>query len=648
VISYALWQELGSDPAVVGKSLRLGGIARRVIGVMPRTFWFPSPTTRVWNSTPLDSNNRSGRYALVGRAAPGVPIARMEGPLRAIAAELGSTYRYPAQWDKTKAPSITALREFLVGDVTPSVKATLAAMAVILLIACANVAALMLGQVDAQATELAVRSALGADRRRLIQQLVFEALLIGALAGLAGAVVAAGGFSVLVGALPLGDLAEGTQLDWSIFWASGTAALGAAALIALVPGVSLWRGGLQTTMAAKRTGGISARGGRLEGSLVIAQMALAVLLAAGAGLLVRSVLNLKSINPGFDVRGVVIVDATMPTGLDMAERRRTILDMLSRLQAVPGVRTAAATQKLPLRGSGDNFGIRIKGKPEAGGTTAFRTVSREYLNAIGVPLLRGRGFLSTDREDSDRVVIINQALAAKYFPNEDPIGHVIQTFDQTGERIIGVVGNAAEASLTDAPVPARYVLYEQMRAFISEGVSFVLKADAPQRAPALLETARETIRSDGRELAIQKTSTMPELFDLALGATGQVVTLLGVLAGLALVLGAIGVYGVMSHSVTRRSRDYGICLALGETPGRVVRQVVMRATALVGAGGLLGILAALMMTKLLAVFLYGVEPTDPLALGAAVGVLLIVGVLAALVPARRASRTDPAFVLRQP
>ncbi len=647
VLSHSLWLELGANPAIIGRQLRLGGVNRTIVGVMPKDFWYPSPTTRVWNSTPLDPQNRSGRYSLVGRVAEGASILHMDGPLQAIADALGRQYRYPPQWDKTKSPFITPVREYVVGKVSPSVKATLAAMAVILLMACANVAALMLGQVDARATEMAVRSALGANRQRLVQQLVFESIAIGILAGIAGAVLAYGGFALLVQSLPLGDLTENAHLDWTVFWASMLAALAAAAIVALVPSIALWRGSsLQATMATTRTGGVAGRGGRLEASLVIAQMALAVLLAAGAGLLIRSVANLRAIDPGIDTRNVIAIDATMPSRLTLDERRRAVLEMVRTLQALPGVKSAALTEKLPLRGTGDNFGIGIRSKPDAGGTTAFRMVSRDYFTTLGMPIVKGRNFETQDRVGSDRVVIVNQALVAKYFPNEDPIGQVLQTFGQSGERVIGVVTNAAEANLTDAPVPARYMLYDQLPVAIWSQVTFVLKTDAPGDVPAVLENARSMIQRAGSQLAVQKSMTMEGVFDLALGATGQIVTLLTLLAGLALLLGAVGVYGVMSHYVTRRSRDYGICIALGQMPSGVVRQVVGRGAVLVVVGGTIGIAAAIAATKVLSTLLYGVTATDPISLASAIAVLLVVGLLAAFVPARRASLTDPAAVLR--
>lgn len=648
VLSHSLWQELGSDPAIVGKPLRLGGVSQTVIGVMPRGFWFPSPTTRVWTAAQMNPENRSGRYTVVGRVADGLSVEHMDGPLTAITAALRERFQYPIpRWDKTRAPSITLVRTFLVGDVRPSLVATLAAMGLILLIACANVAALMLGQVDARATETAVRAALGANRQRLIQQLVIEALLVGLLAGAAGAALAVVGFGVLIRSLPLGALSENTQLDWTVFWASMIASLIAAGLVAIVPGAALWRGSsLQSTMAKTRTGGVGGRGGRLEAGLVVVQMALAVLLASGAGLLIRSVANLRATDPGLDVNGRVVVDATMPTRLTAEERRRAIAEALPFLRALPGVQSVAAAQKLPLRGSGDNWGIGIQGRPEVNASTAFRMVTHDYFATLGIPLRSGRTFNSSDREGSERVVIINEALAAAFFPGDDPIGRVLQTFDEQGERVIGVVGNAAEAELTDGPVTARYMLYDHVPP-VPHQVSLVLRVDSESRVPVVLDAARATIARESRQLAVQQVTSMKHLFDLAMGPAAQVVTLLSLLAGLALVLGAVGVYGVISHSVTRRSRDYGIRIALGQQPSRVVRQVVGRGAALVAIGSAIGVIAALGLTRVLATLLYGVKPTDPLALLTAVAVLLAVGMLAAFVPARRASLTDPAVVLRQ-
>ena len=264
----------------------------------------------------------------------------------------------------------------------------------------------------------------------------------------------------------------------------------------------------------------------------------------------------------------------MPTRLQPAERRRAIADMVARLQALPGITSVAATQKIPLRGSGDNWGVQVRGKPNLpSSSTAFRMVTHDYFTAIGMTLRRGRAFEPTDRDTSDRVVVINEAAAAKYFPGEDPIGQVLSTgFDDAGERIVGVVGNAAEASLIDGPTPARYMLYEQVPSAWHQ-VSFVLRTSGEDQLPVVLESAQSLVRREGGQLALQQTTTMRSIFELAVGPAAQIVTLLTLLATLALVLGAVGVYGVISHYVTRRSRDYGIRIAIGMPPSRIVSQV---------------------------------------------------------------------------
>lgn len=647
VLSHGLWRELGGDQSLVGRQLRIGGTTRTVVGVMPRGFWFPNPGARMWLSTPLNPDNQAGRYALVGRVQPGARLDAMQGHLNAIAAELGRNRQYPPQFDKTSDPAITPVREYLVGDVRPAVVATLVAMSLILVIACVNVAALMLGQVSGRSTELAVRGALGANRGRLAQQLLIESLLIGLVAGAVGAALAASSFRLLVSSLPLGALAEAARLDWPLFVGAVAVALLAAVVIAAVPAFALWRGNLQQTMATTRTGGISGRGGRMEGALVVAQIAVALLLAAGAGLLIRSVGNLRALDPGIEVGGVAVLEATTPTQMPVDAIRQTILEGAAALETLPGVRAAAATQKIPLTGSGHNWGISIQGRPELGlSTTAFRMVSHRYFEAVGMRILRGRGFEPSDRAGTERIVVINEALAAKYFPGEDPLGRLISVFGDDGERIVGIVGNAAEATLTDPPVPARYMLYDQIPVAMP-AVTFVVRASNPGALPRLLQGARAVLQRDAPQLAVQRVTTMDTIFQTAMGPAGQIVTLLSLLAGLALLLGAIGVYGAIAHFVWRRTRDYAICIALGLRPGKIILQVVRRGVTLVAIGSGVGLTVAMLLTGLLSSFLYGVEPTDPLALAAAVLALIVTGALAAFIPAWRASLTDPAAALRQ-
>jgi predicted permease len=643
-----LWRDLGSDAQIVGKPLMLGGVSRTVVGVMPPGFWFPSPATTIWTPAQMNPTNRSGRYTLVGRVAAGHDVERMDGPLQALTARLRASFQYPdPEFDRSRNPSIEPVREFLVGDLRPSLLATLAAIAAILLIASANVASLMLGQLDAGATEFGVRAALGATRHRLVQQLAVEALVIGVAAGMAGTLLAASGFHLLVAALPLGALGETVTLDWTVFWAAMLAALLAATAVAVAAGIALWRSSsLKSTLSHARTAGRGARGGRLEDALVVTQIALGVLLAAGAGLLLRTVTNLHGIDPGLRPDGIAVVDATMPGRLTVDERRRAIVSVLPALEAMSGVTSVAAAQKLPLRGSGDNWTLTITGQPAANASTAFRMVTHDYFRTLGIPVLRGRDFDASDRDRTEPVVVINEALAERFFRGVDPVGQRLGSFDGPGERIVGVVGNAAEAELTDAAVPARYMLFQHVPIVYNQ-VSFVIRTGTMEPA-AVLRDVRSTIARESPQLVIRETTTMANILELAVGPAARVVTLVSILAGLALVLGAVGVYGVISHSVLRRSREFGIRLALGQQPALIIRQVTGQALALVALGGTIGLALALLASRLLVALLYGVEPTDPIAMAGAVLVLLLVGMLAAMIPARRASLTDPAMVLRQP
>jgi putative ABC transport system permease protein len=311
-----------------------------------------------------------------------------------------------------------------------------------------------------------------------------------------------------------------------------------------------------------------------------------------------------------------------------------------------GVTSVAAAQKLPLRGSGDNWTLTITGQPAANASTAFRMVTHDYFRTLGIPVLRGRDFDASDRDRTEPVVVINEALAERFYPGVDPVGQRLGSFDGPGERIVGVVGNAAEAELTDAAVPARYMLFQHVPIVYNQ-VSFVIRTGTMEPA-AVLRDVRSTIARESPQLVIRETTTMANILELAVGPAARVVTLVSILAGLALVLGAVGVYGVISHSVLRRSREFGIRLALGQQPALIIRQVTGQALALVALGGTIGLALALLASRLLVALLYGVEPTDPIAMAGAVLVLLLVGMLAAMIPARRASLTDPAMVLRQP
>ena len=647
VLSHALWRELGSDPEIVGSGLQLGGQTRTVVGVMPRGFWFPEPAVQVWLAEEVDPENGAGNYTLMGRVERGESVGGMDRHLANLVALLDEQYDYPEQWDKTVDPELTPLREHLVGSLRPAVLATLAAMAVILLIACVNVAALMLGQVDARGTELAVRGALGAGRARLLRQLVAESLVVGAMAGLVGAVLGVVGFRVLVASLPLGALAETATLDWGLFVTAMVVALVAATVVSLAPGISVARSDLQTHLTRGRTGGVGGRGGRLESALVVAQVALVLLMVSGAALLIRSVGNFRAIDPGVDVDGIAVIDIVVPSSSPSADRPRLIRDLVAAVEGVAGVESAGVTQRLPLRGSSNNWGIEVEGRPDlTQTTTAFRPISPGYLETMGVGLVSGRMLEEVDRAQGavEGAVVINRALAERYFPGVDPVGRRIR-FMTRWDRIVGVVENVAESGLDPEPVPARYMTYEQVP-WLLPAETIVIRSTG-RDAGAILEPARRAIQEAAPGTAIRELTTMRAIFDRAIGPALQVMTLLSLLGGLALTLGIIGVYGVVSHFVTRRRRDWGVRLALGMRPPSVLRRIVARGGLMVAAGVAVGTIAFLFLARVLASFLYGIQPVDPLSLAAAAALLLAVGLGAAFVPARRAARIDPARVLRE-
>jgi predicted permease len=642
VLSYAFWQELGGDPSVVGTRVTIDGSPRTVVGVMPRGFWFPDPSIRIWTPLPLNAESRSWNSTLVGRVAPGQDVHEMSAPAAALAALLDERFDYPAQWDKTIDPRITPIRADIIKPMRPALLATLGAMALILLIACANVSALMLLQVDARSAELAVRLALGANRGRLAQQLVVEASLIASAAGLLGTALAWAGFRLLARALPLGAWAEVSAPDWTVFAFAMAIAIAAALLVVLVPTIALRRGDLRDALARARTGGLQGRGARLENGLVVAEVALAVLIAAGAALLARSVANLYALDPGVRTSEVGVLDVTI-----RERQRQTVAELTAALAELPGVRSVAAAQKLPLRDGGYNLPMQIEGQANAQLTTEYRIVTAGYLETMGIALRQGRTITQTDRRDTERVVVINEALARKHFPDVNPIGQRIG--DNAGEfaRVIGVVANATERRLIDGAEPVRYVALAQMP-WVDEVQSLVLHTESGADPAALLDAARRAVERVAPGVAVRAVTTMSRVRDTAVGPARQVMSLLSLLTALALTLGAVGIYGVIAHFAARRRRDWAIRIALGLPGARVVTHVLGHGALLMAMGIGIGVLAAAVLARLLSSFLYGVQAIDPIAFAVAGVALLIVGLLAAFGPAWRAGTTDPAIVLREP
>jgi putative ABC transport system permease protein len=647
LLSFGLWQELGANPAVLGTQVTLDGRPRTVIGVMPRGFWFPDPSIRIWTPVPLRADSRSWNSTLIGRVAPNQDVRAMAAPLSQLAAMLDERFDYTAR-DKTKDRRITPVRDDLLGPMQPALLATLAATALILLIGCANVAALVLGQVDARSGEFAVRSALGANRQRLAQQLIVEVLIVAAVAGTVGAGLAWVGFTVVTDALPLGAWA-GAAPDWRVFASAMAIAVVAASLVILVPIVSLYRGDLRSVLRAARMGGIEGRGGRLESGLVVAQVALAVIVASGAALLARSVANMYAVHPGLRVDGVALVDVVFDGTFDRASRQKTLDELERALRELPGVASVGTAQTLPLRGGGYRASLRIDERPELeNAATEYRIVTPGYLESLGFALRRGRTIGADDRAGAERVVVVNEAFARTYFPGVDPVGRSIGgDVDEGRSRIVGVVSDAAEKGLTDAAEPVRYVAVAQMP-WVDDAQSIVLRTAPGAAETSLLEPMRRAIARVAPAVAVQQATTMRRVLDTSVGPARQVVLLLSLLSGLALILGAVGVYGVMTHFATRRRRDWAVRVAIGLPSSRVIAHVLGHGALLVSAGIVAGIAGAAMLTRLLSSFLFDVSALDPLAFASAGAALFGVGIAAAFVPALRAGMADPLKALREP
>jgi predicted permease len=386
----------------------------------------------------------------------------------------------------------------------------------------------------------------------------------------------------------------------------------------------------------------------LENGLVVAQVALAVMIASGAALLARSVANLYAVQPGVALDGVAVVDVVFDDALETAMKKKTIDELERALRELPGVISVGVGQQLPLRGGGYRGDLHIAERPDIeNAATEYRMVTPGYLESLGVAVRQGRAITNADRSDTVRVVVINEAFAQRYFPGVDPLGRSIGVDGAGGRfRIVGVVANAAEKRLTDAADPVRYVAVAQSR-WIEGAQSIVLRSAPGLDEASMLETARRTIARVAPGVAVHQTTTMRRVRDKAVGPARQVVLLLSLLAGLALILGAVGIYGVISHFASRRRRDWAIRVALGLPGARVITHVLQHAALLVSVGIAVGLAGAASLTGLLSSFLYGVRALDPVAFAAAGAVLFGVGIAAAFVPALRAGLTDPLKALRE-
>ncbi len=660
VISYNLWQRrFGGDPKVIGRKLNLDHREATIIGVMPADFhWFirkgslTAKAAEIWVPFRITNENRvrRGRFmTVVGRLKPGVTLAQAQAEMTTIASRLEqSFYDFNANWGATVVP----LRSQLTGDIRLALWVLVGAVGFVLLIACANVANLLLARAATRQREIAIRAALGAKRWRLIRQLLTEGLPLALLGGGLGLLVAWWGTSLLTSLSPpeLIDL-SGVRINLTVLGFTLGISLLTGIVFSLAPSLESTRLNLNDSLKeGLKGGGSGVASHRLRSVLVVAEVALALILLVGAGLLIKSLIRLQSVDPGFNPKGVLTMRVVLP-------RRKYDQDgkvvgffqqAVERIQNLPGVQAAGAISFLPFAGPYSGTSFKIEGLPEpAPGQepkTGVCVTDVNYFQAMQIPLKRGRMFTAHEATEMRHVVVINEALAEKYFQGEDPLGKQI-TINMKDENvpseIIGIVGDSKHKSLDGEVEPMSYWPHPEL-AF--PFMTLVMRT--PGDAANLAAGARAVIQSLDNEQPVSDVRTLEGLLSNSIARARFSGLLLTVFAGVALVLATIGIYGVISYGVSQRGHEIGVRMALGAQTRDVVGLILRKGMLLVTIGLVAGLGGAFALTRVMTTLLFGVTPTDALTFVSVSALLLAVALLACYIPARRATKVDPLLALR--
>jgi len=664
VLSDGLWKRrFGGDRRIVGKTIALDGNSFTVIGVAPAGFSFPDRPD-VW--IPLvfaqDDLNPDGRGAhwmgIMGRLAPNVTVAQATSELVTITRRLEQQY---PESNTNMSGAVIPMQEYLVGDVRPALYVMLGAVAFVLLIACANVANLLLVRAASRESEMAVRTALGAGAWRLVRQLVIESVLLAMIGGVFGTLLALWGVDLLLSMAPNGlprineVTVNGSVL---VFTAGVTAVTGV--LFGLFPALHAARanvGGMLKEGMRGSSGGVASR--RARNTLVMAEMALAVVLLVGAGLLIRSFSKLLAVDPGFRAERVVTFAIAAPDTKygQYAQRRELVSNLVERMKRVPGAQGAAVVTGLPLSNIMMRTSAHIVGTPpERPGerkSTDVAMATPGYFTTMGIPLVAGRDFTDRDGSGAPVVSIVNQEFVKRYFPNENPIGKRIELgWDQDtastggnmtlGGEIVGVVANVKRRGLSQEVFPETYASYMQPT---FSNFSVVVRSTADPST--VMAAIRAQIRELDRDLPLSDLRQLKELVAASVSRPRFYTTILGVFASIALILAAVGIYGVISYAVSLRTRELGIRIALGATGRQVSGLVLQQGVGLAIAGVAVGGAGAYWLTRLLSKLLFGVSATDPLTFVGVAALLTAIAAIASFVPARRAAKVDPLLAMRE-
>ena len=652
VLDYGFWQrQFGGDQRVLGRRIRIAGTPVEIVGVLARG-------ARVLDDadlyTPLlygdtfsaaTAKGRRGEFlTVIGRATPGASFAEVDGDLRRIGGQLQSAFR---ETNDTLTFNARPLADVIVGDVRTPLLLLLGAVGFVLLVACANVANLLLARASARQAEIAVRSALGAGRLRLLRQLLTESVVLGTGGAILGLAIAFWATRVLVAAQPA-DIprVENIAINGSVLIFTFAIAIATSLAFGILPALQFSGLRMQSALRESTRGGTSAGGQRMRSVLVVAEIALSVVLLIGAGLLIRSFVQMTRVNPGFKAEQALSFRVVLQSDKykeDEAARLR-VAEFEQRVLQLPRVTTVGATSLLPLSGRGAMVGFEVEGAPpppsNVNAEIALASTTPDYLRAIGATLRQGRHFTDQDKTGAPRVAIVNEAAVRRWFAGQNPIGRRVIT-NGVAREVVGVVADVLQRSAAEPVAPTVYVPFAQRT---TRSIKMVVRTSGD--TSTLATAIRTEIRALDPELAIADITPMTQLILRSLRRPRFYTSLLAVFAGVGLALATIGVFGVMSYTVAQRAREISIRVALGALPRDVLRMIVGRALGLSAIGLILGLAAAIALGRFIQGQLFGVALVDPVTFG---GVPLVLGVsagVACFIPARRATRLDPASALR--
>lgn len=668
VLSGGLWRRrFGSDPNLVGRSIDLGGEPFLVIGILDARFK-SDPPAEIYLPLKADPNSTDQAHYLraAARLKPGVTLEQAKAGMKLAAEQFKR--KFPVQMGPQESFTAEPLRDTVVGDVRKALLVLFGAVSFVLLIACANVANLLLARATIRRREIAIRAAIGAGRGRLMRQLLTESVLLSLIAGLLGLALGYFGVHGLLSLNPgniprVGEQGSEVTLDWRVLAFTLGVSVATGVLFGLIPALNASRTDLNITL--KESGlrsGSGVRQNKARSILVVTEMVLAVVLLVGAALLIRTFGVLRSVDPGFDGHNVLTMEMSLTAARfnKAAGVNQLVRDAQRRVESLPGVLALASTCCLPLEG-GFGLPLTIEGRPLTEGTAhggaSWRTVSPRYFEVFKIPLIRGRMF--TDRDDGNAagVVLINEGLAKQFWPKGDPVGQRITIgkgvgpeFAEPPREIIGIVADVRDQGLDNNPDPIMYIPVAQVTdgvTALNNGIipiTWVIRASVEPYS--LSKEIQDELRMASGGLPVAHVRSMEQVRGESTSRTDFNMTLLVIFAGVAILLAAIGIYGLMAYSVQQRTQEIGVRMALGASAQDVRKMVVRQGMALALAGVLIGVAAAFGLTRLMASLLYGVTPRDPIAMTSVALLLVAVALAATYIPAQRASRVDPVVSLR--